>query len=490
MDRRMHAVISTLRNLWRDRRGVTAATVAFLVVPLLGMAALSVDVGVLLIAKETLQTNTNAAALDGAAVWTATGSQSLATTAAQTWSTTYPVRNVTLTGTPTVAYSCNTATTGLPNCNSTSPNVLTVTQTGTTPAIFSALFGFTTFTVAASATASQAGGSSPPLNVMFIVDSTKSMGDNDDSGCTVPGVSGTPTRYQCAVYGVQLILKQLWLPNDYVGLMIFPGLTSGWAPCGSSYPASAEYRATGDVYQIWPSTAGAAFVAGNTYNNGTTGPGALIDTSPIVKAVGDATTALAGCVQHQGGMGTYYAEVLEQAQSALQAQGKSGNQNVIIFLSDGAANATDTGGSFATTGSKAKACSTTGVSAAEMDATHYYCTKYGDPYTRSTQSFTYGQEQCFQGGEAAKAAAAAGTWVYAIAYDSPTSSDSSDCPTVNSVSDPYTPCTAMQSIASDPTKFFTTNSSCTMATSPNTYTDLATIFKQVSYSLLKPRLVN
>ena len=50
----------------------------------------------------------------------------------------------------------------------------------------------------------------------------------------------------------------------------------------------------------------------------------------------------------------------------------------------------------------------------------------------------------------------------------------------------WTPCTALQTIASDQTRFYSTNSSCS---SVNSYTDVASAFQQVGYTLSQPRLV-
>ena len=74
----------------------------------------------------------------------------------------------------------------------------------------------------------KAGGNAKPLNVMFVLDATGSMGDAD-SNCTVPGFTTGDARqrseraFQCALYSIQSVLKVMPASLDKVGLMIFPG---------------------------------------------------------------------------------------------------------------------------------------------------------------------------------------------------------------------------------------------------------------------------
>ena len=75
----------------------------------------------------------------------------------------------------------------------------------------------------------------------------------------------------------------------------------------------------------------------NTYNDGA---GALVNTSPMIQAIGNYKTSssLSPCVRNPGGQGSYAAEVIAKAQAAMPAV-VTGTQNVIIFLSDGGFNA-------------------------------------------------------------------------------------------------------------------------------------------------------
>ena len=162
--------------------------------------------------------------------------------------------------------------------------------------------------------------------------------------------------------------------------MIFPGMATQYSPTShpcATQPNSTPYYTANIKYQI-----GTALDA--TYNNGS---GSLVNSSPLVQAVGDVTAtpkALTGCVTAKGGEGSYAAEVLTKAQAALPVV--AGTKNVIIFLSDGDFNA----------------------SASQLNN-----------QTSKTS------KQCDQAIAAAQAATAAGTTVYSVAYGAPTSGCSS-----------------------------------------------------------------
>jgi hypothetical protein len=268
---------------------------------------------------------------------------------------------------------------------------------------------------------------------MFVLDATASMNDAD-SGCTVPGITH-PTRFQCAEYSVQSVLKTMPTSLDKAGLMIFPGMATQYSPTSHpcpTQPNSTPYYSANIKYQI-----GTTLDA--TYNNGA---GALVNTSPLVQAVGNGTSSpvVTGCVTAKGGQGSYAAEVLTKAKAALPVV--AGTQNVIIFLSDGDFNA----------------------SASQLSNTSGKTTK-----------------QCDQAIAAAQAATAAGYTVYAVAYGAASSGCSSG--------DTHNPCTTMQAIASDKTRFYTTNSSCQMTGSPNAVASLPSAFQSITTTLTKPRLV-
>jgi hypothetical protein len=204
----------------------------------------------------------------------------------------------------------------LPSCNGTTPKAVTVTQTATISTVFLKALGVESFSLSSTKTGSKAGGTPMPLNVMFVLDAT------------VPGKSN-PSRWQCALYSIQSTLKVMPTSMDRAGLMVFPGLATQYSPTSHpcpTYPNSVPYYTSTIKYQI-----GTTLDA--TFNDGA---GALVNTSPLVQAVGNGST-LTPCVTNKGGQGSYLAEVLIKAQAALPVV--AGTQNVIIILSDGDFNA-------------------------------------------------------------------------------------------------------------------------------------------------------
>jgi Flp pilus assembly protein TadG len=419
-----------IRGLLRDRTGATAILFGFAAVGLMGTAGLTIDVGRIFAAKKAFNADTQAAALAGAhALSQNNATLATVTTAVTSWKTANPSTGVTVASTG-VSISCDTATSNLPTCNGSNANVARVTQTATVSTHFMKAFGFSSITLTSTASAAKAGGTAIPLNVIFVLDATASM-NSADSGCTVPGITH-PTRFQCADYSVQSILKIMPTSMDKAGLMIFPGMATQYSPTShpcANQPNSTPYYTTNIKYQI-----GTALDA--TFNNGS---GSLVSTSPLIQAVGNGT-ALTGCITAKGGEGSYAAEVLTKAQAALPVV--AGTKNVIIFLSDGDFNA----------------------SASQLNNQSGKTTK-----------------QCDQAITAAQAATTAGTTVYSVAYGAPTSGCSSG--------DTHNPCTTMQTIASDKTTFYSTDSSCQIAGSANAIGSLPSQFQGIATSLTKPRLV-
>ena len=377
------SIAPKLRRALNDRRGVAALVFAVAATALIGAAGFALDVGVLLSARQALQANTNAAVLDGAYQWNQAGAQSAALSAAQTWNATHPVPFVSSI-TANASAQCITATSGLPTCGAvngvTVNNAVALKQTGTVPTYFLRVLGINSWTVSAAATAAKAGGPTKPMNIMFVLDTTKSMGTTtDDTGCKVPGIS-SPTKLDCARYGVQLILKRLSPQIDKVGLMVFPGMSSTWTPCGS--PNIEAYGTTGIVYQV---------IHNALDTNYATSIGTLNDLSNLVKTVGDNSNSVTGCLQAPGGEGTFYAQAISAAQTALQSEGSSTAQNVIILLTDGEANA------------------------ASSDMNSTYASTACSPTTVCSPGHL--EQQCNQAVVNAQSATTNGTWVFAIAYD-------------------------------------------------------------------------
>jgi Flp pilus assembly protein TadG len=447
---------SFLRRLVRDQNGVVAIIAALSMMMLLGFAAISVDVANLVYVKSNLQASANVAAL--------AGGQNIPTGTATATATSYGAqsgqKNVfsaqTVTTTP--ALKCLTA---LKNLNGTgqgipcltygsqaAANAITVTQTAVVPTFFAGVLGINSVTVSAAATASSKGGAAPPLNVMIILDTTQSM-NTTDAICSVPGISN-PTRLNCATYGVQVLLGQLSPAVDHVGLMVFPGLTDAsqvpkeYDCSSSSQPTIAKYTtAANAVYQIISSS--------TDYRTSASSP-SLNSSSNLTKAVSIPGVAGSSCsgLSAVGGVATYYASVITAAQTALTASHQAGQQNVIVFVSDGDANAA--------------------------------ATNVGNGLLSLVLNLA-ALNQCHQGIAAAQAATAAGTWVYSVAYGASTSTSSScstDTPGISA-------CAALQQIASVSSKFYSDNPSGCV--SVNTISALSSIFRNIAISLLNAMLI-
>jgi Flp pilus assembly protein TadG len=448
---------SSLRRLWRDQKGAIAVIAALSMVMILGFSAISVDVANLIYVQSNLQASANVAAL--------AGGQNIPAGTATATATSYGAQSgqknffsaQTVTTTP--ALKCLTA---LKNLNGTglgipcltygnqaAANAITVTQTAVVPTFFAGVLGISSVTVSAAATASSKGGAAPPLNVMIVMDTTGSM-NTTDANCSVPGKSN-PTRLQCATYGVQILLGQLSPTVDQVGLMVFPGLTnqsqvSKEYDCSSSNPTIADYQTSSNaVYQIISSSTDYRTSASAT---------SLNSSSNLTKAVSIPGVAGSSCsgLSAVGGPGTYYPSVITAAQTALTASHQAGQQNVIVVVGDGDANA-------------AASAVGNGKQASQNPAA---------------------LNECHQAITAAQAATAAGTWVYSVAYGASTSSSgsstncSTDAPRIS-------PCYAMQQLASVPTKFYSDNpSSCV---SVNSISALSSIFQNIATSLLNAMLI-
>ncbi len=394
---------SILRRFGREQRGVVALIVALSMFMLFGIIAISVDAGYILYVQNDLQASANMAALAGAQKFTS-GTASAVAMSYSAQAGSYNARpGVSVTA--TVALRCLNTVANLTNyavpCTAygSQPvaNSVRVTQTVTVPTFFGRVLGVRTVTVTAVATAVPEGSTPEPLNVAFVLDTTQSM-NNNDTACLGTG-KVIPSRLDCALNGVRTLLVRLLPAVDQVSLLVFPGLTNtSQVPkeydCLSTNPSIAAYNAN-PVYKI---------ISNSTdYRTGSPPSSSLNTSSNLSKAVGGGTSS---CVPLSavGGAGTYFADAITAAQAALVASHQAGQQNVIVFLSDGDA----------------------GASSSKVGSSKY-------------------NNQCHQAITAADAAANAGTWVYSIAYGASTSSSGScdtDSPHISA-------CSTMRQIASD-----------------------------------------
>lgn len=537
-----------VRDFWNDQRGVSAAIAALFLVSVTGMTGMVIDFGHVYMVQRSLQASTDSAALAGAynipnstAITTATnysavaGDKNASKGITVTMVSGYPVLKC-LTDQVSNLGSCSgteLATTGA--------NYIQVRQQATVPTYFLRLAGIPSLTVTATATAGAKGSGGQALNVMILLDTTSSMG-NTDNGC---GLGSTSTREQCALAGIQQILLALNPSIDYVGIMTFPGLlassdVSDLDTCGESLPKTdIQYYGNSPVYTV------VGLSGSNNYRTS--------QSSTTLNASSDdvLVTGGAGCTsgvsdKPPGGQGTYYAEAINSAQSMLESFAAPHTQNVIIFVSDGGANATTLQTSFSgyISGNTLTVTTCTGCAASSTKSQQgpllvgqtiagstvvggTTITKEGtgtggtgtytvntsqtvgsknSPASLTAQSiFTFGSEtflentdECQQAIQAAQAAANAGTWVFAVAYGASTATGgSSTCTTDKSGTlSGLSSCTTMQDIASspgaipDPSKFFSDDNGgvyCPNANQQNS--NLITLFKEIAGDLTEPRLI-
>ncbi len=505
---------SRLRNISKDQRGQVLPITALMMLGLLGMAALVTDAGRASYDYRELQAATDAAALAGA---TGLPSSTTAIANAANYSAQKGDENSTtnlsgvsmVSGYPVVKCLQTMQNQGVACTGSPAVNAIQVKEQVAVPMYFAGVLGYRSITLTASATAVARGANPTPANVAIIMDATLSQ-DSWDSDCNA-------TEMQCSLSGVQVLLKELYPCNtntaactisngvaqnsvDRVALFTFPAVSIGTAGidsgCTTAIPNNGYYYYSSSfgAYSMMPQTAWSGVPTALAYTFPTAGAStyapsgasnptyqltqflsdyktsdsatSLNSASAIVKAVGGKS----GCgamapPNYDGDFGTYYAGVIYAAQSALTAEKAAypGSQNVIILLSDGNATAPQTNGSY---------------------------TVMPSPAT-SNGLYPSWNGECGQAVTAAKAATAAGTTVYTVAYGSEPSGCGSD---VNAGSYPnITPCQTMQDMASNAQNFYSdynqSGSNSTCYATVQSATKLNDIFAAIAADLTTARLV-
>lgn len=224
-----------------------------------------------------------------------------------------------------------------PGCSSdfNTFNAVRVTATSDVPTFFARVIGVDKLTVHASATACSPC-SAKPLDVMLVLDRTASMcasgsGGSDPSGCT--DLTNAKT-------GIRTFLGFMDPTLDRVGLAVFPPAINRNALC--TQPRQSVKRYGYDTW--WPEWVTPPF--GQT--PGVYAIGSLVDDYLVRSGGGWALNAssslnqLLDCVPPSDGQGvsTSYANAIDEAQHELDTHGRGDVQDVIVFLSDGAANTT------------------------------------------------------------------------------------------------------------------------------------------------------
>lgn len=438
-----------LREIWIDEKGFVAFFGALAAPVLVMFAGLGVDFGKIYLAQERLQLNVSRAALVGAQSLNPVKGVSTATSSASTQLASDINSSLMTVNAPTISLVCSSTVkalaavpTSMTSCTgSDKANAVKVTQTATVNLLFTPIVGYKSQTISATAMAGgNIAGVPDAYNMMIIIDSTASM-NNTDSNCN-------KTKIGCALLGAQSLLSQLSPDIDQVGLMTFPGFTTSTnlgnvycTPTGT--PTIAMYN-NNPVYTIFSSNSPAAA----SYRTGSPLSAGLNVSSPFAKALGYPGSGCVG-LKAIGGAGTYYADVINAAHAQLVATKKTGQKNVIVFLSDGDATATS---------SKL------------------------DPVSGPKKSIN----ECQAGVNAAKAATAAGTIVYSLAYDA------GGAGTCSTDGGKITACQAMQQIASSPETFYSSTSSgpnACLSTANPVMNNIAQAFADIPGRTIKPRLI-
>jgi Flp pilus assembly protein TadG len=456
----LRSLRAVLGAYWRDQSGATAILmVLFTIFALISITGMVVDIGDAFVVQRQLQAATDAAAIAGAFEIPSAAASSTATAYGSISGSKNLVRNSSATvtmvsGFPKLKYVSSTGVHGQTTSEcptSTFPNgcnAIQVKQQAAVPTYFLRFIGINSLTVNATATAGLKGGPGKALDIVIILDTTQSMNDGDNS-CSITGAS----RLTCAEAGARTLLTGLSTSLDYVSLMVFPGVST--ATAANDYDCSGSTKPTVVPYSSALTTNYQILTLGNDFLTG----GALNTSSNFVRAVGGGGTSCSAGLTAVGGEGTFYADVIGDAQSYLTANGRSNAQKVIILLSDGDADA-------------------------------------------STAPSAEASNQCSEAVSKAQTATAAGTWVYAVAYGASTGNYQGKTPTGGSgtascASDTGThaisACTAMSEIASDSSKFFSdgqgASGACQSSNASSNISELVSLFSSLAQSLGNPRLI-
>jgi hypothetical protein len=490
---------SLIVRFFKDQSAQMLPIMAFMVVAFMGIAAFSVSIGNTYIQQHQLQASANAAALAGAQqlpnATAATAAATYSSVSGNNNSSSYMPGVTMASGYPKLECLTTLTNMGIVCVAPANANAIQVKQQVTVPILFGGLFGgkaTTPLTATATAAARGSGATIEPYNVAIIADATASMSDTDsDSLCK-------SSRMTCALQGVRVLLQALSPCSgalsscgtitagslgagnvvgsvDRIALFQFPNVSTSTVAdaydCSSTNATTNNYTfPTAGATSYTPLSSATYEDVGFSSDYKTSDTAATLNPAPktssgnnLVKAAG----GLSGCTAmgNPGGAGTYLAGAIYAAQSALVAEQAAfpGSQNVLIIISDGAADSGNMGSGASTTG------------------TTYPAVK----------------QQCAQAVTAGKNIATANlygngaipTRVYSVAYGATASS--SDCGSDKSPT--ITPCQTMQGIASAPQNFFSDytasqgSGACISASRPTT--GLTQIFAIIAGDLAVAHLI-
>ena len=393
----------------RDESGQVLVLLVVAIVALLGIAAFVVDLGHAYYVQRSLQASADAAATAGALELP---NSSAAIGVARDYSGSPGGRNE-RENVPNVQTTVSTRCLSIAPCAPV--NAIVVRQSATVRTFFARVVGLDTVTVSARATACSPC-SATPLDIMLVLDRTGSMcqdsNGNEDRSCT---------DLNNARNGMRTFLQHLDASIQHVGLAVLPPAPSVAARCTPVPDRRFTYDSPSSQYVVVPLS--------HDYKIGDR----LNESSNLVSTI--------RCIR--GGGVTAYATAIDQAQLELEAHGRPGVQDIIVFLSDGAAN-------------------------------------YGPSFAPPA----YRLQPCHQGVSSAAAAKDRGTQVYTIGYDLNANGGGANICQVN-IDDapeapPITAYEALSQMATDEASFF----------NQPTPGELDTIFSRIAFEASGTRLVD
>ncbi len=323
--------------------GQVLVFVTILLAAVIGLSAIVVDLGYAYYAQRSLQASADASALAGAQQLP---DPAAAVATAQQFGTQAGAKNHSSRISSVDEVVTTRCLASVPGCNPV--NAVSVDETGHVSTFFVKFFGINSLNVHVRSTACSPCGVKP-LDIMLVLDRTGSM-------CQNSAGQNDPSCFDLnnAKTGIKTFLNFFDPSIDWIGLAVLPPADTLGNKCGT--PSSANYNGTGSPYLLVPLS--------HDFKNK---DGTLNTSSDLVSTV--------NCVK--GGGSTAYANAIDAAEAELQKDGRPTVPDVIVLLSDGAAN--------------------TGPS--------YYST-----------TSPYRTQPCHQGVNSSQAAQAKGAIVYTIGY--------------------------------------------------------------------------
>jgi hypothetical protein len=284
--------------------GQVLVFVAIMLAAVIGLSAFVIDLGYAYYAQRSLQASADASALAGAQQLP---DPAAAVATAKQYGTAAGAKNASGKLTNVSEVISTRCLVSVPGC--TPVNAVSVQETGHVSTFFVRFFGINTLDVHVRSTACSPCGVKP-LDIMLVLDRTGSM-CQDSSGGSDPSCFDLKN----AKTGIKTFLNFFDASIDWIGLAVLPPGDTWANKCGA--PSTANYNSMSSPYVLAPLS--------HDYKNSN---GTLNTSSNLVSTV--------NCVQ--GGGTTAYANAIDAAQAELAKDGRPTVPDVIVLLSDGAAN--------------------------------------------------------------------------------------------------------------------------------------------------------